>query len=93
MTTYINNTTNRIDKITEVYVFVSVDEGGEGIIGRNTTVLGQEMFLPFVCADKAMLEYLKPMAKEITTMTDKKVRLIRLSVREVLEEYENNSNH
>lgn len=79
---------NYIEKITELYAFVSVDEGGEGIIGQTCMVGGQLTFMPFVLADKTKMEILKPVAKQIAFETGKKIRLIRLSVRHELEEFE-----
>jgi hypothetical protein len=78
---------NYLEKITEVYVFASVDEGGEGIVGHTAYIGGREVFMPFVCADKARLESIKPMAKQIARDHNKKIKLIRLSVREEIEEY------
>lgn len=56
---------NTLEKITEVYCFVSVDESGEGIIGQSIEdPNGQIMMIPFVCSDKARMESLKPFAKK-----------------------------
>lgn len=78
---------NYLEKITEVYVFASVDEGGEGIIGHTLPIGGRATFMPFVAADKERMEALKPLAKEIARVSGKKIKLIRLSVREELEEF------
>lgn len=78
---------NYLEKITEVYVFASVDEGGEGVVGESVNLGMQNVFMPFVCADKARMESLKPRAKEIARLSGKKIKLIRLSVREELEEF------
>lgn len=82
---------NYLEKITELYAFVSVDEGGEGVIGQTCVIGGKLTFMPFVCADKERMEMLKPVAKHIAEEMNKKVRLIRLSVREELEEYGNDN--
>ena len=79
---------NYLEKITEVYVFASVDEGGEGVVGQVVDILGREVFMPFVCADKKRMESLKPLAKQIAKDTGKKIKLIRLNTREDIEEYE-----
>lgn len=76
---------NYLEKITEVYCFVSVDENGEGIIGETMKIQGKEVFMPFVCADKDRMESLKPFAARIHIETGKKIKLIRLSNREELE--------
>lgn len=77
---------NYLEKITELYAFVSVDEGGEGVIGQTIPMGGREVFMPFVCADKARMESLKPLAKQISEHTGKKIRLIKMSKRTVIEE-------
>lgn len=85
-------TINYLEKITEVYVFASVDEGGEGVIGQTIMIKGHNVFMPFVCADKQRLEMLRPLAKEIAKKSGRKVKLIKLSVREELEEYDGSRN-
>ncbi len=80
-------TTNYLEKITEVYCFVSVDEGGEGIIGQTMNIQGKEIFMPFVCADKNRMESLKPLAKQIAVLGNKKVKLIKLTSREEMEDF------
>jgi len=78
---------NTLEKITEVYCFVSVDERGEGIIGHSMEEpeTGREIMMPFVCADKARMESLKPLAKEMSLRSGIKIKLIKLTNREELE--------
>ncbi len=80
-------TINYLEKITELWAFVSVDEGGEGIVGMSMTIDGQETFMPFVCYDKERMESLKPLAIVMGKKSNKKIKLIKLSVREEIEEY------
>ena len=87
MKTVVHKPANYLKKITEVYVFASVDSGGEGVIGQTVHVGGRETFMPFVCADKTRMESLKPIAKQLARDQGIKIKLIRLSVREELEEY------
>lgn len=77
---------NNILKINEMYAFVSVDEGGEGVVGMTVRMYGKEVFMPFVCADKARVESLRPKAFEISKMSGKSIKLLKFSTREVLEE-------
>lgn len=77
---------NYLEKITELYAFVSVDEGGEGVVGQTVVINEQLVFMPFVCADKARLESLKPMAKMIHERTGQKIKLIKLTHRTDVEE-------
>ena len=87
MKTEVHRPQNYLEKITEVYVFASVDSGGEGIIGHTMNILGQDVFMPFVCADKSRMESLKPIAKKLAREQGIKIKLIRLSIREEIEEY------
>lgn len=81
-------TINYLEKITEVYVYASVDEGGEGIVGMTMELEpGRETFMPFVCADKDHMESLKPHVRDIAKSTGKTIKLIRLTQREELEEF------
>lgn len=83
---YLNHK-NELLKIEEVYVFVSVNQDGEGIVGQTIELMGSPVFMPFVCADKARMQSLKPLAKKIAKESGKKIKLIRLSVREEIEDY------
>ena len=87
MTTEVHRPINYLEKITEIYVFVSVDEGGEGIVGMTKNINGKDTFMPFVCSDKATMESIKPVAKKLAEENNIKIKLIRLSVREEIEEY------
>lgn len=80
---------NYLEQIKELYAFVSVDEGGEGVIGQVMQNPGQPpIFMPFVCADKDRMESLKPLAKNIAKEQGIKVRLIKLTQRDVIDEYD-----
>ena len=87
MKTVVHKPANSVEKITEVYVFASIDSGGRGVIGQTINIGGNSTFMPFVCADKARMESLKPIAKQLARDQGIKIKLIRLSVREELEEY------
>lgn len=87
MTKVYLNHHNELNHIDEIFVFVSSDETGEGIIGQTIEMMGSPVFMPFVCADQARVKSLKPLAKKIANETGKKIKLIRLSVREDIEEY------
>lgn len=72
-------------KIEEIYAFVSVDKDNhEGVIAINTA----HGPMPMIAADKARLEYLRPHAVEVARKTKMKVRLLKFSTREEIEEYE-----
>ena len=77
---------NYLEKITELYCFVSVDEGGEGIVGQLMDLPSGRSFMPFVCADIERMESLKPFAKAIARATGQKIKLIKLTNREEIED-------
>lgn len=78
-------TVNYLEKITEIYVFASVDEGGEGVVGMTLPVNGRETFMPFVCADKTRMEQLKPIAKKIAQESGKTIKLLKFKQRKEIE--------
>jgi hypothetical protein len=78
-------TINYLEKITEIYAFVSIDEGGEGVVGMTMPINGRETFMPFVCADKQRMESLKPIAKQIAKESGKQIKLIKLTNRKDIE--------
>lgn len=71
-------------RIEEMFAFISEDQGpeDEGLVGMS---LGQWIY-PLVGADMARVESLRPHAKKIAQMTGKKIRLIRFTSREDMEE-------
>jgi hypothetical protein len=73
-------------KIEEMYAFVAVEEQGEGIIGQTVVIDNQLVFMPFVCADKARMESLKPLALKIHMESGKKIKVIKMTKRTELEE-------
>lgn len=68
--------------IEECFMFISSDENGEGVIGGQIN----GMFMPFVCADKARVDSLREYAKQIGKVGGKKIKLIRFSLREDIED-------
>ena len=76
---------NYLEKITEIYAFVSVGKNGEGIVGMTMPVEGRETFMPFICADKKRMEQLKPIAKKIAGEYGKTIKLIKLTNRKDIE--------
>lgn len=73
--------------INEVYTFVTADDEEEGIIGKTVSVPGiGQTFLPFVFNNPQKIEHLREIAIEIGKVSKKKIKLIRFTNREVLEE-------
>ena len=77
-------------KINEVWAYVSEDEkGNEGICGWLDEKTKQ--WLPMVCADKDRLESLRVLAIMIAKQTNKKIKIVKFSTREDVEEINGNS--
>lgn len=74
-------------KIEEIWAYVAIDPyakpGDEGIIGAKAP--GSNVMLPFVCADKARIESLRPIAEDMAKSHNVDLKLIRFSKREVVE--------
>lgn len=88
MTIVYHRPKNELKEIFEIYCFVSSDESGEGVIGHSgIDEYGRDIMMPLVCADKARMESLKPLAKKMAKDAGIKVKLIKLTQREVLEEF------
>lgn len=71
-------------RIKEMFAFITEENGpgDEGLIG--IAMNGQ--WMPFVGADMERANALKPLARSIGEATHKKIKLVRFSVREELEE-------
>lgn len=83
--TIFQQTKNTLPAIECLYVFVSVDakDGNEGVVGAP---MGSVGCMPMIAADEKRLEQLIPIAQAIATSTNMKIRLIKLSRREVIKD-------
>lgn len=77
---------NSVDRIDTIYAFISSDETGEGVCGMPLP--NGSGILPMIAADEKRLESLRPIAQMLASFTKKKIKLIKLSVREDLETIE-----
>ena len=68
---------NYIGRMDFIYVFLSVDDGGEGICAINN--------LPLVMSDRNRAERIKSRAHDIGRLTNKVIRLVRFGKREDIE--------
>lgn len=69
-------------RIDEVYVFVSIDETGEGVCAAP--IMGAGSLVPLIAADEARMKSLIPWAQKIARLSGKQVKLIKLSQRSEL---------
>lgn len=67
-------------KIEEMFAFVAIDDGVEGIVGINTP----SGWAPLVGADMKRVDALRPLAKKIAETSEKEIRILKFSVREDL---------
>jgi len=71
-------------RIDELFAFTAIDsDGTEGVTAFLTI---DETILPMVAADRARVDSLRPIAQDIARQRGVTIRLVRFSVREVLEE-------
>jgi hypothetical protein len=66
-------------RIDEVWLFISVDETGEGVCGAP--LAGPGSLVPLIAADEARLKSLIPIARQVARASGKQVKLIKLSQR------------
>ena len=70
-------------RIADIHAFITVgDDGDEGVIGM-TTPAG---WVPFIAADPARLEQLRPLAVLIGKQFGQKIKLVRFSTRTEVED-------
>ena len=84
MTTLFHDDPNHLDTIDSIWVWISEDATGEGVIA--VPLMGPDFGpVPLIAADKARLDDLRPWAEAMGKRTKKRVKLIRLSHREDVE--------
>lgn len=66
-------------RIDEVWLFVSMDETGEGVCAAP--VMGAGSLVPLIAADEERMKALIPWAKKLAALSGKQVKLIKLSRR------------
>jgi len=70
-------------RIKNIHAYTAIgDDNEEGIIGEQI----DGTFMPFICADEARAKSLRPRAESIGKATGKKVKFVRFSIREDLED-------
>jgi len=81
---------NHLLRIDAVYLFISTDDQGEGLCAAPIPdglgpMPGGVGLMPLVAADPARLSALKPIAQQLSNLTGKTIRLIKLSRRDELD--------
>jgi hypothetical protein len=79
---------NSMPEIKSLYLFLSVDpdDGNEGVCAAP---LGNLAFpIPMIAADEIRLGQLRPLAQQLATELQMRIKLVKLSVREELETFD-----
>lgn len=80
-------TFENLEKITEFYTYVAVDiNGNEGIIAYKDEQ--RNMIMPLVSSKLKLINEFRKQVKEMAKEPNSKIRLLKFSTREVLEEFE-----
>ena len=83
MTVIVEAPKNVIPRIQEVWVALSVDEGGEGVCA---TMVGNTL-MPLIAADEVRLEWITQQAELVARMSGRNVRLVKLTQRVDVKEF------
>jgi len=75
---------NEQPQLNQIWAIVSVDEGGEGIVAAPT--MQGVLTIPLITGEERLLDSMKAMARSVSAVTGKKMRLVKFSQREVVEE-------
>lgn len=73
-----------LDQIDDIYVFVGIDNGGEGILGLPIGPGGAMM--PLIASDITRLKDIVPLAKELAD-AGMNIRLVKFTKRIVIDEF------
>jgi hypothetical protein len=71
----------------EIFVLVSVDGEREDVLGQTCVIEGKLTFMPFVCAEQSRAHKLMKIAEHIADEAGIKIKMLRFSTREEIEEY------
>jgi hypothetical protein len=77
---------NTLPRVDCIWAFLSVDEDGNESVCA-APMLGPGSLVPLIAADKAMLDSLWPIARELARVTGRIIRLVKFSEREVLSQF------
>lgn len=69
------------DSIDEMFAFIAIDDGGEGITGFKSPM----GWMPMVGADMDRIEQFKPIAQALSNDSGKRIVIAKFSIREDLE--------
>ena len=76
---------NYLGRIDHIWIALSVDEGGEGVVAAPIGPGG--MTVPLVAADKQRLDAIKPLSRALAVRFRKVIRIAKFTQREDMEVY------
>jgi hypothetical protein len=76
---------NYMGRIDRLWAFLSLDDGGEGVVAAP---FGGGLTAPLIAADKARLDSLIPMARQLAKVFGKPIRLAKFDQRTDVEIYQ-----
>jgi len=79
-----HNPGNYLPRIDSIWAVLSVDAGGEGVVAAP--LVPGALTVPLIAADEARLKSILPIARAIAKHSGMKMRLVRFTVREEIEE-------
>lgn len=87
MTTLVHDAKNTIKRIDAIWMVVSIDkeDNTEGICAMTVG----DMQMPLIAADEARLPFIREKAQFLARTSGKRIAIIRLSTRDVIEEFYN----
>jgi len=84
MVTVIDVGRNILPRIDNLWLVISVDEGGEGVVAAP--IQEGMLTVPLIAADEARLEGILKVARALSRMTGKRMKLVRFSTRHEVED-------
>ncbi len=76
------STKHWLQQIDAIYAVIADNEEGEGVVGAS---IGG-MQLPLIAADETRLKNILPLARQIAKTTGKRLRLVKFTNREIVED-------
>jgi len=76
--------TNYLKRIDSIYAILSIDEGGEGVVGAP--IGPDSSMVPLIAADKERLKDLKVIAEQLAKQLGWKMKIVRFTTREEIGE-------
>lgn len=80
--TAVHDPGNYMGRIEQIWAYLSLDDGGEGVCGFHASGFGS---LPMIGADKRRMDQFRPYAEQLVKMLKRPIRFVRFRQREDVE--------